>query len=288
MSTQPFEVHGALIQLPLPSKARPLDGFWMPGRKAHERLLIFVHGMGSNFYRSQFRKQLMLDAPAAGFDLLLFNNRGAEKDVATEKFRDCLADLDAALAFARRKGYRDVALLGHSTGCQKITYFQALRKDPLVKALILAGIGDDLAISRRDLGRRYAFWLEKARALVRAGKGDTILPKCLNFAAHRFLSVADPSCVEAQLFDFGGPMRHYRRLRVPVLALLPAEEAYACMPVERTADILLRKSNSRNFASIILPRADHGFKDCEPAAARAVFVWLMASLPRGRRRPLPA
>lgn len=286
MTKPPFEVHGALVQLPLPGRARPLDGFWMPGRRTQDRLLIFVHGMGSNFYRSQFRKQLMLDGPKASFDLLLFNNRGAEKDVATEKFRDCLGDLDAALAFARRKGYREVALLGHSTGCQKITYFQARRNHPLVKAMILAGLGDDLAITRRDLGRRYAFWLEKARGLVKAGKGDTILPKCLHFAAHRFLSVADPAQVEAQLFDLGGPMKHYRSLRLPILALLPAEEEYACQPVEKTAEMLREKSRSRNFTSIVLAGANHGFKDCEPAASRAVYTWLasVTSAPRSRRK----
>lgn len=275
MKKQGLEIHGALVTLPLrEAAARPLDGFWLPGRRRHPRLLIFVHGMGGNFYRSLFRKRLMLDAPGAGFDLLLFNNRGAEKDVATERFRDCLGDLDAALAFARRKGYRSVALMGTSTGCQKITYHQALRADPLVKALVLTAIGDDLAISRRDLGGRHEHWVAKARRLVKQGRGGSILPRCMNFSAARFLSIADPGNVEAQLFDFAGPMRHYRRVRIPVLALLPGEEQYACIPIPRAAEILRARSRSRKFACEIIPGGDHSFAGVEHLASRAALAWL--------------
>jgi pimeloyl-ACP methyl ester carboxylesterase len=275
MTAHGLEIHGALVTLPLRNKkARPLDGFWLPGARKHPRLLIFVHGMGGNFYRSMFRKQLMLHAQPAGFDMLLFNNRGAEKDVAIEHFHDCLEDLDAALAFAKRKDYRSVALIGQSTGCQKIAYHQALRKNPLVKAIILAAIGDDLAISRRDLGKDHARWIAWAKQLVKTGKGETILPKCNNFSARRFLSVADTKNIEARLFDFSGPMTHYRRLTLPVLALLPEKEQYACIPVPEMEKILRRKSQSRAFASITIPDADHSFTGCEISASRAVFGWL--------------
>lgn len=275
MQTAPLEIHGALVTLPLRTKsARPLDGFWLPGKKRNARLLIFVHGMGGNFYRSNFRKQLLLDAARAKFDVLMFNNRGAEKDVATEIFSDCLEDLDAALAFAKCKGYRHVTLMGTSTGCQKITYHQARRANPLVKALVLTAIGDDYAISRRDLGRTHAHWVAKAKQLVARGKGETILPRCLGFAAHRFLSIADRINVEAQLFDFAGPMRHYQRVKIPVLVLLPEKEQYACMPVRDMATILQQKSRSQNFACIIVPHGDHSFKNAEPAASRAAYSWL--------------
>jgi pimeloyl-ACP methyl ester carboxylesterase len=284
---KPLEIHGALVTLPLGPKIRPLDGFWLPGRRTGPRLLIFVHGMGGNFYRSALRKRLLLDAPGFGFDVLTFNNRGAEKDVATERFRDCVADIAAALAFARRKGYRNVVLMGHSTGCQKITYFQSLESDPLVKAVILSGPGDDLAVSRRDLGPRYAARVAQAKRLVKGGKGGTILPDCLNFAAHRFLSVGDPAHIEAQLFNFDGPMRHYRRLTMPVLVQLPLQEQYACRPVPETEAILRRKSRSRAFASQLIPDADHSFTGHERKAMRAALAWAARAVRPGGRGLLP-
>ena len=167
MNSKP--IHGALVELPLGGKIRPLNGFWTPGHRKSDTLLIYVHGMGSNFYSSPFRKRLMRDATRHGHDMLLFNNRGAEGDVATERFRDCLADIDAALRFGRQAGYEYFVLIGHSTGCQKIAYHQAVRNNPRVKALILTSIGDDYAIVRRDLGRRFAAAVKMAKSLVRRG-----------------------------------------------------------------------------------------------------------------------
>jgi pimeloyl-ACP methyl ester carboxylesterase len=246
--------------------------------------VLFVHGMGSNFYRSAFKKAVAAAVRRAGADILLFNNRGAEKDVATERFRDCLADLDAAAAFARRHGYRRLFLIGHSTGCQKINYWMTRRNDRRVGGLVLAAIGDDLAIARRDLGRDYPAMIRLAKARVRRGRGDTRMPeKCLGFAAHRFLSAAEPSSIEAGLFDFAGDLRVFRRVTCPVLALFPENEQYACIPVKEMAHILAARTRSTAFAAEIIPDADHSFHGREREAAAAIVRWV-AAVQRSRIR----
>lgn len=275
MKRNSIQISGNLITLPLPGADRPLDGFWVHGPRPKRRLLIIVHGMGSNFYRSRFKKEIMRQAGKSPFDVLSFNNRGSEQAVATEKFTYCMADIDAAMRFGRRHGYRSFVLLGHSTGCQKITYFQAMRRSASVDALVLAGLGDDLAICRRDLGRAYHRWLKRARRLVATGRGKTILPRMyLGFSARRFLSIADPRQLEARLFDFSGPMSHFRKITRPVLAIWGDREEYACLPVRKMGSILREKSRSRNFGLIIVPGANHGFHGKEQKAVRAIFGWL--------------
>lgn len=279
------EIGGALVELPLPGGRRPLDGFWARGPRRNRTLLLVVHGMGGNFYRSRFKKELLRRGPARGFDLLSFNNRGYERDVATERFSDCLADLDAALAFGRSKGYRRFALLGHSTGCQKIVHWQHRRQSRQVCALILAAIGDDYAIVRRDLGAAYARRLEQARRWIARGWLDRRLPaSCLGFAPRRFLSVADPRQLEARLFNFDGPMRAFRAIRTPVLALFPAREQFACLPVPEMAARLAARTRSRRFRAEIVPGADHSFHGAEALAARLTLDWLRG-LPAARRQP---
>ncbi len=269
------QIDGSLVALPLPGRARPLDGFWVRGPRRAHTLLLYVHGMGGSFYRSEFKKEMMRQAPTRGLDVLSFNNRGAEKAVASERFSDCLADLDAAADFAESRGYRRLVLFGHSTGCQKITWWQHRRRDRRVAALVLAGIGDDYAIARRDLGRSFDAAVARARAWVRQGRTDRPLPgKCLGFTAPRFLSVADPRQVEARLFNFAGPLREFAALRPPVLALLPEREEYACQPVPALAEQLRARSRSRRFGALIVPEADHSFHGVEPAAVRATLDWL--------------
>ncbi len=240
-------------------------------------LLIFVHGMHSNFYRSAFKKQLMRDAPRRGIDVLSFNNRGAEQDVATERFRDTLEDLDAAIRFGKGQGYKRFVLMGHSTGCQKITYWQLKRKSRAVAGLVLAAIGDDYAITRRELRKKYFQRLEKARRWVSKGWKNRILPAdCKNFSAARWLSIADPKQPEARLFDFSGPLREFSRITCPVLALFPEREQYACIPVRDMAALLEKKSRSRKFDAVLVPRADHSFRSAEKAAAGIAIDWIQS------------
>ena len=99
-----WAVAGALVAFPAAGgrKDRMLDGFYRPAPKKNLPLLVFVHGMGSNFYRSALKKAFLEAAPALGLGILSFNNRGAERGTENENFRTCLSDLDAAAEFARR------------------------------------------------------------------------------------------------------------------------------------------------------------------------------------------
>ena len=281
MKSMSLELPGTLVTLPARGLKRPLDGFWAAGRKRSATLLLFVHGMGGNFYRSEFKKEMMRQAPARGLDVLSFNNRGAEKAVAAERFTDCLADLDAAADFARVHGYRRLVLLGHSTGCQKITWWQHRRRDRRVAALVLAAIGDDYAIARRDLGRRYDAQVARAHALVKAGRGETIMAAkgCMGFAAHRFLSVADPAQAEAEIFNMDGKLSTFRRISCPTLAVLPAQEEFACLPVEEMSARLRAVSRARPFDTVLIPDADHGFKGREAETTGVILTWLKQVLP---------
>ena len=130
---------GELVAFPAPGRRRTrmLDGFYRPAPARNAPLVLFVHGMGSNFYRSGLKKAFLEAAPALRLAILSFNNRGAERGTEDDKFRACLADLDAAAAYARRRGHRKLVLVGHSTGCQKIAYWQARRQRSAVAGLVL-------------------------------------------------------------------------------------------------------------------------------------------------------
>ncbi|HEY8241269.1 MAG TPA: alpha/beta fold hydrolase [Kiritimatiellia bacterium] len=275
MKDKPLRIPGSLVTLPIRGKGRPLDGFLAHGSRLKRKLLILVHGMGGNFYRSRFRKELLLQSRTGAFDALSFSNRGSDADVAHEKFRDCAEDIDAAIRLGKAMGYREFVLMGHSTGCQKVTYYQAVRKNLAVKALILGSIGDDMAISRRRLKRGYDGWIRHARKLVARGRGNLILPPaCMGFSAARFLSCADPRHLEAQLLNFDGAFTYFRRIRKPVLVLMGDAEEHACIPVEEMIERLRRVTRARRFDGMVIAGGDHGFHGKEKETARAVYRWL--------------
>lgn len=275
MPSSTFELRsGALITLPVTRRLR-LDGFLCRPPRPTRTLLVFVHGMGSNFYRSGLKKAFFDLALAGGPAVLSFNNRGAERDTADESFAGCLADLDAALRFGRSAGFRRFVLAGHSTGCQKIVFYQSRRRRADVAGLVLLAPADDFAICRRDLGRRFDAVVARARALVTAGRGrEPIAGMHEVFSARRFLGIADRTRAEAAVFDYERPMRAFRSLRVPVLALFGSREEFAVMPGTQMLARLAALHPLGRVATRTVPGADHGFHRREAAVAATVRSWI--------------
>ena len=271
-----WSVAGELVAFPAPGRRRTrmLDGFYRPAPARNAPLVLFVHGMGSNFYRSGLKKAFLEAAPALRLAILAFNNRGAERGTEDEKFRTCLADLDAAAAYARRRGHRKLVLVGHSTGCQKIAYWQARRQHSAVAGLVLLAPADDYAVNRRDLGRRFESKVAWARKMVAAGRGDAPLAGLYErFAAERFLSLADERAVEANVFRYAGALTQFRRVKCPVLAVFGEREEFAVLPPAEMLAILRRRTKSRDFDDWLIPGADHGFLGCEAELALSVCQW---------------
>jgi pimeloyl-ACP methyl ester carboxylesterase len=265
---------GALVTLSVTRRLR-LDGFLVRPRRPTRTLLVLVHGMGSNFYRSALKKAF-LDLPRAGGPAVLsVNNRGAEQGTEDESFPGCLADLDAVLRFGRAAGFRRFILAGHSTGCQKIVHYQVRRRPADVAGLVLLAPADDFAICRRDLGRRFAPSVARARALVAAGRGrGRIGGMHQAFSARRFLSIADRRRAEAAVFDYEGPMRAFRALRVPVLALFGSREEFAVMPVASMLARLAALQPPGRVTARVIARGDHGFHGEERHVARCLRRWI--------------
>ncbi len=263
-----------------------MDGFWAHGAKRQPTLILFLHGMHSNFYRSQLKKAFLTRSHARGCDVLTFNNRGAEQRVAHERFEDCLRDIDAVLTFARRQGYRRFVLAGHSTGCQKSVFYQARRQNPAIKGIVLLAPGDDYALARRAAGPRFDEWVQRARDWVAQGRGDDVMrPKgCLGFSARRYLSVADPRRNEAKVFDYDGRLHHFRQVRTPMLLLFGSEEEYACIPVPEMHARLRQTTRSRRFHDVIIPGGDHSFHGVESETADVALEWIASLAPKPRPR----
>lgn len=275
-AAQDWEIDGRLVAFPAAGgrKLRMLDGFYRPAGGKKAPLLVFVHGMGSNFYRAKLKKAFLEAAPALGLGILSFNNRGAERGTEDEQFRGCLADLDAAAEFARRHGYRRMVFVGHSTGCQKIAYWQARRRHPGVSGLVLLAPADDHALTKRDLGKRFEQKVAWARKAVAEGKPEAPVAGLYErMGAARFLSVADERQPEANVFRYDGKLVMFRRVRCPVLAVFGEEEEFAVRPPAEMLAILRGKSRSVDFDEMLVPGAGHSFKGCEAELALAVCGW---------------
>ncbi len=256
--------------------------------------LVHVHGMTDSFYGLRVVDHLMHAAYRNELNFFAFNNRGqgtittfsslkehrTYRRIGTsfENFKDCLKDIDAALKVLRKRGYENFILSGHSTGCQKITYYQFRRNRKSVKGIILLAPADDYNFQIKLLGKKkHKETIQIARKLVRAGKGRELMPyeaEQSYFSAKRYYELYSGAGVEAGLFDYEGKLRAVSEIKVPFLSFFGSKEEYAAMPPRKMLRILSRKYQNEYSKSVLIRDADHCFCGHEEEVEMAVSNWL--------------
>ena len=270
-----------------------LAGLLFEPKRKTQRAAIFIHGMGGSF-ESRRTNILARAFTRRGIAWFAFNNRGSYVmrrggGMAMEKIRDCVQDLDAAIGELRRRGYRDITLIGHSTGANKIAVYNVYTRRNLVARYILLGGGDDTGLSFSFLGaRRFHSALAKARAMIKAGRGDELAPR--RYAPwvtswRAFYDISNPDG-DYNVFPFleilrgirlskRPRFRHLRTIRKPTLVLYGDRDEFCFGDVSACVAILAGAIGARtNFELATLADADHGFHGHDEELARVMLDWI--------------
>ena len=274
-------IRGELVSFATDDKI-PLHGFLV--RNDRKRCIINIHGMGGNFYSSSKTKYL---AQLKEFSMFSINTRGHDEisstkkvngkkwiytGTGTEKFEECVYDIKAAINVLWEMGFRSIVLMGHSTGCQKIAYYQYKRNDKRVKALVLLAPADDYGLRKAE--KNFKETVALAHRLEKEGKGKVPVAELGFFSSRRIMSVSDTKNAESRMFYYDGKLSEFSRIKAPICAVFGSGEEYRDRPVADYLDILSRKTNSRNYRSIIIDGADHSFHGYERKTFNEIGKWL--------------
>ena len=279
-----------------------LAGVLFEPRRPSGSAAIFIHGTGGSSVFESKRTALLGEAfNRAGVAWFAFNNRGSQivrRAGATlggfgyERIRDCVFDLDAAIRELRRRGYRDLTLVGHSTGANKIAVYNHHQPRNGAKRFVLLGGGDDTGLLYKQLGStRFRQSLLKARERIRARRGEEIVPPNISrlpMSWRSFYDMANPDG-DYNVFPFLEVMnrvrlsrrprfRFLRELRKPSLFLYGENDEYCFGDVPRCVAILDEALGPKpNVELAILADADHGFSEKESELASIITNWMAVS-----------
>ena len=296
------------MQKPELIEIKTKDGLVLPGllyqAPRPRAAAIYLHGNGSSsvFYDAQKKHSRAPLLNKNGISVLFFNNRGAHiikklnvkykgrvvrkpYGMAYEKIKECVLDIDGAIAFLKKRGYRKFYLIGESTGANKICVYNFYkRKNEISKYVLLCG-GDDTGIYYHMLGKSK-FWklLSKSKRKIKAKHGEVIIPELLPniFSYIGFYDIANPNG-DYNTFPFyevirkiklsDKPLfRHFKSIKKPSLAVYGDQDEYAWGNVPRVVETL--KRYQPKFTYKIIKGADHGFKGREKQLANIVTNWL--------------
>lgn len=276
-----------------------LAGLLFEPERATKRVALFLHGTGgSSVFESKRTNILAAALTRAGVAYFPFNNRGAQiirrvgddlGGYSYERIRDCVHDLDGALRELRRRGYRDITLIGHSTGANKIAVYDHYQPRNLAKRYVLLGGGDDTGMLYRHLGpRRFTRALAQACDRIRAKRGKELVPPALSelpMSWRSFYDMANPDG-DYNVFPFFEAdqrlrlsrhprFRYLRAIRKPTLFLYGAQDEYATAGVPRSITILAEALGPKpNVEIAVMADADHGFSGREEELAQVIVRWM--------------
>ena len=258
-----------------------------------ETALIMLHGNGSStiFHDVDAINTIAPILNQAGVTYFPFDNRGAgdiqllkkgsgeQKEriwygMAYELMKECLLDIDAAVAFLKAKGYKNMYLIGYSTGATKICLYDYYKPENELKGYILAGGGDDTGIWYNELGENgFYMALESCQKALADGKGRELAPPELvgsQFMSYQSLyDTINPegdynvfpffeALYEVKLSETKPLFQEFSALSKPALAVYGEFDEYCYGQVPKIVE-LLKKTAPSQVQFKIMSQSDHGF-----------------------------
>jgi pimeloyl-ACP methyl ester carboxylesterase len=156
-----------------------------PTDRPSDLALVFVHGVGMNFYLPPlfgFGQELA----ARGYHCFVINTRGHDwisrggnltrfGGSAYENLDDCLLDLDGALSLLANRRYCRFVLIGHSLGAIKSIVYQGTRRRSDIVAVISCSAPKQFYSERVARQPEFCELIERAELLVASGKSEELM-----------------------------------------------------------------------------------------------------------------
>jgi len=288
-----------------------LNGLWF-GSGQPQKLFIFVHGLTANAFSNH---DLVVPLAGKGAAAMTFSNRGHDiiatiypvdkkseappphgrgvlgyvskkgcksiiAGMAHEVFTDCVDDIQGAVHFARSRGVKNIYLVGHSTGCQKIIYYLARAKpiSAIKGAVLLCPLSDYSSAKKftnpRVLGRATKI----ARELVKQKRPHELLPGNAwpdIIDAQRFLSLYTPDSKE-EMFTYARPNvipKTLHQIKVPILTVLAEKDEYGDIQPSAMLDWFKGHIMAADASFAVVKDALHDFDGLGYKVVKIISNW---------------
>jgi pimeloyl-ACP methyl ester carboxylesterase len=245
---------------------------YSPKRPSKTGVILVPQGQGGFIDGLHDYNPLAQQLTDAGYYFMLSNMRTAS-GWTYERFESALPDVGAAVAMMKSRGVENIVLVGTSLGGPRIAYYAWKSRDPSLKALVfMSSITSPYLEGRARLAKEkiaaFDAFLEKARKLVRDGKGNDIV--CFNY----FQATGDGFCepggrgssmsAASFLSMFGGPTdsdvnltNYASQIRLPVGVVHSENDEVSKKPVGQGIYDAFSNSPKRDLVWITEPTISH-------------------------------
>lgn len=167
---------------------------------------------------------------------------------------DALDEIALWLNWLKKKGARNIALLGHSRGGNQIAWYVSEHDDPSIKKVILVA---PMTWDRKEAEVKQKSFYEKASEMVKDGKGKTLIEN-IDFIYCKDTSASADSIVSYyKLEDRLDTPSLFKKINKPVLVFAGSEDTTIKNLVEKVGPM----ADGKKIKLITIDGADHYFRD---------------------------
>ena len=250
--------------------------------------VLLIHGSGRNFY-SQSTRVMAEDLRRQGYACLALNTKGHDTvwvdtsdgsyyGNAYEILDNSRLDLRVGVDYLWERGYRRIALVGHSMGAVKVGYYAATEDDPRVFTVI--------PVSPVRLS--YSYYMESEAAdefqdNIRRADQMEAEDRALDLFAVNFPITQMFSA--ASYLDKHGPAERYNlvtlapRIRIPMLVVAGELETHVRLR-DCPRDMVTGAVNCPRAEYVTIPGGNHALTNRPAEASETVLRWLGALAPQ--------
>jgi pimeloyl-ACP methyl ester carboxylesterase len=273
-----MSIHTELCTFKTADNERLHGLLFTPPEKKSDLALILIHGVAMNFYSpplAVFGQALA----EQGYHCFVINTRGHDwisragnltkfGGAAYETFEECPLDLDGAIDFMARRGYRRFILVGHSLGCVKSLLYQGARQRTDVIGVISCSCPKQFYSARAEEQPEFLDLMKKAEQLIAAGKGEEFILAPTSGATGLFTAKTYENKYGRHEKNDVRP--HASRLGCPYLAIAGGAE-HPFFPEYAKA---LAGAGGPTATCKIIPGSNHFYTNHEPEVVEIIATWL--------------
>ncbi|OGW50625.1 MAG: hypothetical protein A2Z50_01255 [Nitrospirae bacterium RBG_19FT_COMBO_42_15] len=263
-------IHAEEVTLPYKGITLNANLEFSQNKSITDGVILIVHGtlghkgMEITSTLQQLLKDNGLNTLAINLSYNIDNRSGMYdcKNLHKHKHTDAISEIGAWIDWLKKRGVKEIVLMGHSRGGNQAAWFASQNNDPAIKSVILVApmTWDEKAVSK-SYKERYKKelqpLLEKAQKLIKSGKGDTVLTHT------DFLYCEDTSVTAEAFVSYYAPDKKMDtpflipQIKRPVFLALAKNDAIMPDLIEK-ASVL---ANVKTVHIKVFEMADHFFRD---------------------------
>ncbi len=264
--------------------------------------IVCIHGMSGNIIENYFAEILGEEFSKNNYGFIYGHNRGYNhiNDIKTskiskdggnetkrigttyERFEKSIFDIDLWVKKAKNLGYKNVVLMGHSLGCNKVIHYLSKKKCRGISKVILASPPDMVGLAKLEKYQpNYIEMLNEAKNNIRNNNPRKILSSILwdwyYLSSQTFLDLFEDNCPADNLPLLRSPNKfnELSNINIPIFALLGEYDDIIIKSLDDDLKQIKNKAIScPYFENKILEGANHVYGNKEKELSKLLLKWL--------------